>query len=68
MGQQVTTECFDNYISILKEKLDYVEDSSFKWNDVIGLLIIQLKNTDSLNKERDASHATQIQIALLFQE
>lgn len=62
MGQQVTTECFDNYISILKEKLDYVEDSSFKWNDVIGLLIIQLKNTDSLNKERDASHATQIQI------
>ena len=62
MGQQVTTECFDNYISILKEKLDYVEDSSFKWTDVIGILIVQLKNTDSLNKERDASHATQIQI------
>lgn len=39
-----------------------MEDSSFKWNDVNGILIIQLKNTDSLNKERDASHATQIQI------
>ena len=57
-----TTESFEYYISILKENLSYVEDSSFKWNDVNGILIIQLKNTDSLNKERDASHATQIQI------
>lgn len=57
-----TAESFEQYISILKENLSYVEDSSFKWNDVNGILIVQLKNTDSLNKERDASHATQIQI------
>lgn len=42
--------------------MSYVEDTSFRWSDVNGILIIQLKNTDSLNKERDASHATQIQI------
>ena len=36
-----TTESFEYYISILKENLSYVEDSSFKWNDVNGILIIQ---------------------------
>lgn len=56
------SESFEYYLSVLKEHLNYVEDASFKWNDVNGILIIQLKNTDSLNKERDASHATQIQI------
>ena len=55
-------EGFDYYLNVLKEHLYYVEDTSFKWKDVFGILIIQLKNTDSLNKERKASHATQIQI------
>lgn len=55
-------ENFDYYLSVLKDNLGYVEDESFKWNEVNGFLIVQLKNTDSLNKERDASHATQIQI------
>lgn len=56
------SESFEYYLSVLKNHLSYVEDTSFRWSDVNGILIIQLKNTDSLNKERDASHATQIQI------
>lgn len=53
---------FQKYLDLLKSNLNGVEDESFKWSDVIGLLIIKLKNTDSLNKERNASNATQIQI------
>ena len=56
------TDEFERYCSILKSELSYVEDGSFSWNDAVGLLIIQLKNTDSLNKERRESHATQIQL------
>ena len=40
-------EGFDYYLNVLKEHLYYVEDTSFKWKDVFGILIIQLKNTDS---------------------
>ena len=54
---------FQKYIDILKKELSYAEDNTFSWDDVISVLIIQLKNTDSLNKkEQNASHATQIQI------
>lgn len=53
---------FERYCQILKNELSYVEDDSFSWDDVVGLLIIQLKNTDSLNKDRKESHATQIQL------
>lgn len=53
---------FEHYRSILKRELSYVEDDTFSWDDVVGLLIIQLKNTDSLNKARKESHATQIQL------
>lgn len=53
---------FQKYLDLLKSNLTGVEDESFKWSDVIGLLIIQLKNTDSLNKERNESNATQIQL------
>lgn len=59
---QIAISDFDKYQTLLKTKLAYVEDDTFSWNDVIGMLIIQLKNTDSINKERDASHASQIQI------
>lgn len=62
MSLMDAVEGFDYYLNVLKEHLYYVEDTSFKWKDVFGILIIQLKNTDSLNKERKASHATQIQI------
>lgn len=53
---------FDHYLSVLSNSLSYVEDDSFQWSDVMAILIIQLKNTDSLNKARRESHATQIQI------
>lgn len=53
---------FSYYISVLRGHLGYAEDDSFSWGDVCAFLIIQLKNTDSLNKERNESHATQIQI------
>lgn len=56
------TDEFERYCSILKSELSYVEDGSFSWDDAVGLLIIQLKNTDSLNKARRESHATQIQL------
>lgn len=53
---------FDKYLENLKTYLPNVEDASFSWADVIGLLVIKLRNTDSLNKARAASHATQIQL------
>ena len=53
---------FDKYLGKLKTYLPDVEDASFSWADVIGLLVIKLRNTDSLNKARTASHATQIQL------
>ena len=56
------TDEFEHYCSVLKSELSYVEDGSFSWDDAVGLLIIQLKNTDSLNKARRESHATQIQL------
>jgi muconolactone delta-isomerase len=56
------TDEFERYCSVLKSELSYVEDGSFSWDDAVGLLIIQLKNTDSLNKARRESHATQIQL------
>lgn len=58
----ILTSDFARYHSLLKSELSYVEGNSFSWNDVVGLLIIQLKNTDSLNKARRESHATQIQL------
>lgn len=62
-GAQTTPhDDFEKYCSVLKEAIPYVEDDTFTWDDVIGLLIIQLKNTDSLNKASKKSHATQIQI------
>ncbi|SDB13156.1 AAA family ATPase [Butyrivibrio sp. INlla16] len=63
MAANTLNDDFQKYIDILKEELSYVEDNSFSWDDVISVLIIQLKNTDSLNKkEQNASHATQIQL------
>ena len=56
------TDEFERYCTVLKSELSYVEDGSFSWDDAVGLLIIQLKNTDSLNKARRESHATQIQL------
>ena len=56
------TDEFERYCSVLKSELSYVEDGSFSWDDAVRLLIIQLKNTDSLNKARRESHATQIQL------
>ena len=56
------TDEFERYRSVLKSELSYVEDGTFSWDDAVGLLIIQLKNTDSLNKARRESHATQIQL------
>jgi len=53
---------FDKYRSVLAEQFPYVEDETFAWSDVVGLLILQLANTDSLNKANAKSHATQIQI------
>lgn len=55
-------EGFSKYLSVLKEKLQYVEDETFSWDDTLALLIIRLRNTDSLNKSRSESNATQIQL------
>ena len=53
---------FSDYLNILKNCIPYAEDDTFKWDNVISLLIIKLSNTDSLNKEREESNATQIQL------
>ena len=55
---------YENYRSVLKSTLSYVEDSSFSWDDVVGFLVIKLSNTDCLktNKNRSVSNATQIQL------
>jgi hypothetical protein len=53
---------FETYVSVLKNRLSYVEDSTFSWDDTTGLLIVKLSNTDSINKENEASNATQIQL------
>lgn len=42
--------------------MNYVSDDTFSWDDVIGTLVIKLKNTDSINKDNPASNATQIQL------
>jgi len=55
-------EGFEKYIETLRTELPYVEDESFAWSDVVSILIILLRNTDSLNKANEASNATQIQI------
>ena len=57
-----TSNDFERYLGILREHLAYVEDDSFRWDDVTAFLIIKLTNTDSWNKESTDSHATQIQI------
>ena len=56
------TDGFGKYLGVLKENLQYVEDDTFSWGDTLALLIIKLRNTDSLNKARNESNATQIQL------
>ena len=56
------TDGFGKYLGVLKENLQYVEDDTFSWDDTLALLIIKLRNTDSLNKARNESNATQIQL------
>lgn len=53
---------FEELLAVLKENLPYVEDDTFSWDGVVAALVIQLTNTDSINKDRPASHATQIQL------
>lgn len=53
---------FSDYLNTLKKHISYAEDETFSWDDVISLLIIQVNNTDSLNKQREESNATQIQL------
>ncbi len=53
---------FEELLAVLKENLPYVEDDTFSWDGVVAALVIQLTNTDSINKDRSASHATQIQL------
>ena len=57
-----SSEEFNKYLNILKSELSYADDEFFSWNNVVGLLIIKLTNTDSLNKDTKGSHATQIQL------
>ncbi|EJQ10855.1 hypothetical protein ACVNRM_12120 [Bacillus paranthracis] len=53
---------FNLVINILRKELDYVVDGSFNWNNVVGLLVVPLSETDSKNKVRGASHSTNIQL------
>ncbi len=57
-----TPTTFEELLAVLKESLPYVEDDTFSWDGVVAALVIQLTNTDSINKDRPASHATQIQL------
>lgn len=60
--ESTNTNSFEVCLDTLKTALPYAEDESFSWDAVVGLLVIQLTNTDSINKARNASHATQIQL------
>lgn len=62
MPNNSETDGFEKYLGVLKDNLQYVEDDTFSWDDTLALLIIKLRNTDSLNKERNESNATQIQL------
>ena len=62
MPNNTDTDGFGKYLDLLKDNLQYVEDDTFSWNDTLALLIIKLRNTDSLNKARSESNATQIQL------
>lgn len=62
MPNNSDTDGFEKYLGVLKGNLQYVEDDTFSWNDTLALLIIKLRNTDSLNKVRSESNATQIQL------
>ena len=57
-----TPTAFDLCLETLKKALPFAEDDSFSWDAVVGLVVIKLTNTDSINKARTASHATQIQL------
>jgi len=59
--QNIPTD-FQTMIELLKQELDYVEDDSFKWKNVVSLLVIKLSETDSKNKVRGKSNATNIAI------
>lgn len=56
------TTDFNSILKTLKENVLCDIDGSFEWTDVIALLVIKLRNTDSLNKVREESNATQIQL------
>lgn len=58
----VQENAFENCLNVLKETLNYVEDTTFSWKDVVSILVIKLSNTDSINKANEASNATQIQL------
>ena len=62
MPNNTDTDGFGKYLKLLKDNLQYVEDDTFSWNDTLAILIIKLRNTDSLNKARSESNATQIQL------
>ena len=57
-----TVTSFDDVLNVLRQTFNYVSDDTFSWDDVIGTLVIKLKNTDSINKDNPASNATQIQL------
>lgn len=59
---QNSPQTFEELISVLRNTLYYVEDKTFTWDDAVAALVIQLTNTDSINKDRKESHATQIQL------
>jgi len=53
---------FEAYKSFFKQNLAYVEDDSFSWDSTIAYLVLPLSETDSVNKVRGRSNATNIQI------
>ena len=60
---------FETCLNVLKEELSYVEDQEFSWDKASAFLILQLSNTDSLNKVADnKSNATQIQLTSAKEE
>lgn len=53
---------FESYKTFFKQNLAYVEDDSFKWDSTVAYLVLPLSETDSVNKVRGRSNATNIQI------
>lgn len=62
LDEAVIPSDFDSCKALFKQLLGYVEDETFQWDRTVAYLILPLSETDSSNKVRGRSNATNIQI------